>query len=135
LDKKIVMSFAVLMVTLSGIGLVYGIQFSLSHITTGHVTITAPPPPATSGNFTVPATFTFPDTLRGGSSTHIIHVTSTINADVTLTATGGIGSVLVTGGPVTLPANGSVDITLTLTADADATLGSQPLPVTFTVTE
>jgi hypothetical protein len=129
LDKKIVMSFAVLMITLSGVGIVYGV-WSMSHTATGHVTVTASIP---VGDFTVPASFDFPDTVQGTTSTLTVTVESTLNEAVTLTATGGIAPITVTSNTVTLPANGTADITLTVHVGDAATEGGHPIPVIFTV--
>ena len=129
MDKKIVMSFAVLMITLSGVGIVYGV-WSMSHTATGHVIVTASIP---VGDFTVPASFDFPDTVQGGTSTLTVNVQSTLNEAVTLTASGGISPITVTSNTVTLPAGGQVDITLTVHVGEAATTEGHPIPVTFTV--
>jgi hypothetical protein len=134
MNKTALLVLGVIMLTVSGVGLLYA-SFTMSHITTGHVTITSPPPPTPSGNFTIPADFTFPSIQQGQSTTHVIHVTSQLNVPVTVTAHGtGIDGLTVTGGPVSLSAGGSCDVTLNLSASGSATIGSLDVPVTFTVT-
>jgi hypothetical protein len=136
MENRTILTLAILALTISGAGTLYAYsQWSLSHITTGHVTVT-PHETTPTGNFTIPVDIYFPDTEQGTSTTLVVHVTSQLNVDATLNAaaTDNINGLTVTGSPETLPAGASVDITLTLTAEEDATLGSQPIPVTFTVT-
>jgi hypothetical protein len=136
MENRTIMALGILALTVSGVGLTVGYSlWSISHVTTGHVTVNAPPEPTPTGDFTVPVDITFPTIEPGQSTTQTVTVQSTLSQDVTLTATGGAGAVTVTAPATTLPAGGSVTITLTLTADVATAPDNYTLPIQFTVTE
>lgn len=135
MQSKTILALTILALTIGAAGLTIGYSlWSISHTTTGHVTINTPPDPNPEGDFTVPLDITFPNVEAGTSTTVTVSVTSTLNEEVTLTAVGGAGEVTVTSETITLPAGGSADITLTLNAAPSAS-GGYTIPITFTVTE
>jgi hypothetical protein len=131
MENKNLLTLAIIALTISATGLTYGYAvWSLSHTTTGHVTVTTTP----SGDFEVPTSITFPDTTPGGTATVTVVVTSTLDKTVTLNAVGGAGNVTVTSDTVTLPAEGTAILTLTIHASDEAD-GGYTIPIQFTVTE
>jgi hypothetical protein len=133
-NKAALMALGILMLTISGVGILYA-QWSLSHITTGHITITEPPEPDPTGNFTIPTNITFPSADPGETSTTTVTVTSTLNEDVTITAAGGAGDITITMPPTTLHAGESIDVTLTAHVSPAADPGQYTPPIQFTVTQ
>jgi kumamolisin len=109
-----------------------GTSGSLTATTTLALTVTA----TGTANFTVAASPTTLSIAQSGSGTSTITVTSTnsFNSAVTLAASGlpaGVTAAFSTN-PVTPPANGSVNSTLTLTASSTATTGAATVTITGT---
>ncbi|MGA6980634.1 MAG: S53 family serine peptidase [Candidatus Sulfotelmatobacter sp.] len=109
-----------------------GTSGSLTATTTLALTVTA----TGTANFTVAASPTTLSIAQSGSGTSTITVTSTnsFNSAVTLAASGlpaGVTAAFSTN-PVTPPANGSVNSTLTLTASSTATTGAVTVTITGT---
>jgi hypothetical protein len=109
-----------------------GTSGSLQATTTISLTVTAVATP----DFTIGASPSSVTIVQGGNGTSTITITSLngFNSATTLSAT-GLPSGVTAGfspNPVTPPANGSVNSTLTLTASATATLGNATVTVTGT---
>jgi subtilase family serine protease len=109
-----------------------GTSGSLSATTTLALTVTA----TATANFSVAASPATLSIAQSSSGTSTITVTSTnsFNSAVTLAASGlptGVTAAFSTN-PVTPPANGSVNSTLTLTASSTATTGTATVTITGT---
>ncbi|HEY6765827.1 MAG TPA: hypothetical protein VI386_13735 [Candidatus Sulfotelmatobacter sp.] len=109
-----------------------GTSGSTVHTTTIALTVNA----SATANFTIGASPSTLTVTQGGNGTSTITITSqnSFNSATTLSASGlpsGVTAAFVPN-PVTPPANGSVNSTLTLTASATATTGAATVTVTGT---
>ncbi len=109
-----------------------GTSGSLQATTTLTLTVNA----AQSPNFTISASPTSVTVVQGANATSTVTITSqnSFSSATTLTATGlpsGVTAAF-SPNPVTPPANGSVNSTLTFTASATATTGTATVTVTGT---